>query len=225
MSPVRMHFWQVVALETGFAQSHELALELVHAGRREEHRRIIGNKHVAGPADTAPGGKVLEIGFAKVVGFHGDCGIEGRKNWVTAEDRLIIWLCDRARPARAGRGRARSGWAWTAPVIVQDEEPGGNPGSVRTQGGFLPAQPDFAASLTFLPERGWRFRLGFGHWSVERGAWGVGRGRAISPPSASLATVLPPHAPRLTPHARWGPPSLSRAELGLHGLNRWPVKC
>src|SRR5208337_3469416 len=125
------------ALEPGFAQSHELALELVHAGRREKHRRVIGNEHVAGSADTALGGKVLEIGFAKVVGFHGNCGIEGRINWVAAEDRLITWLCDRARPARAGRGRARSEWAWTAPVIVQVEEPGGNPGSVRTQGGFL----------------------------------------------------------------------------------------
>ena len=24
---------------------------------------------------------------------------------------------------------------------------------------------------------------------------------------------------------RQGPPSLPRAELGIHGLNRWPVKC
>ena len=86
--------------------------------------------------------------------------------------------------------------AWTAPVIVQDEEPGGNPGSVRTQGGLLPAQLDFAASLTFLPERGWRFSLGFGQWSVEHDFGGSS-----------------------------GSPSLPRAELGIHGLNRWPVKC
>ena len=57
--------------------------------------------------------------------------------------------------------------ARTVPAIVQDEEPGGNPGSVRTHGGFLPAQLDFAASLTFLPERGWRFSIGFGPWSAE----------------------------------------------------------
>ena len=95
-------------LEAGFAQSHELALELVHAGRREEHRRIIGNEHVAGAADAALGGKVLEIGFAKVVGFHGDCGVNGRISWVAADRRLVILRCDRSRSARAGRGRARS---------------------------------------------------------------------------------------------------------------------
>ncbi len=49
--------------------------------------------------------------------------------------------------------------ARTVPVIVQDEEPVGNPGSVRTHGGFLPAQLDFAALLTFLPERGWPLPL------------------------------------------------------------------
>jgi len=45
----------------------------------------------------------------------------------------------RSGPAgpRRPRRRARSERAWTMPVIVQDEEPGGNPGSVRTQGGFL----------------------------------------------------------------------------------------
>ncbi len=32
---------------------------------------------------------------------------------------------------------------------------------------------------------------------------------------------VPPH----TPHDRRGPPSLPRAEPGLHGLNRWTVKC
>src|SRR5271157_5796206 len=47
-----------------------------------------------------------------------------------------------------------------------------------------------------------------------------------------LTTVLPPHAPRFTPHAlsttsvnRRGPPPMPRAELGIHGLNRWLVKC
>ena len=155
------------ALEARVAQAHELALELVHPGRREQHRRVVGHEHVARPADAALGGEEVEVGFAKFVGGHGNCGIEGRINWVAAEDRLITWLCDRARPARAGRGRARSEWAWTAPVIVQDEEPGGNPGSVRTQGGFLPAQLHFAASLTFLPQpAGFQPRVR----PVERGA-------------------------------------------------------
>ena len=33
-------------------------------------------------------------------------------------------------------------------------------------------------------------------------------------PNVLLATVLPPHAPRPTPHDRRGPPSMPRAELG-----------
>src|SRR5271157_2239479 len=33
-------------------------------------------------------------------------------------------------------------------------------------------------------------------------------------PNVLLATVLPPHASRFTPHDRRGPPSMPRAELG-----------
>ena len=65
------------ALEAGVAQAHELALELVHAGRREEHGRVVGHEHVAGAADAALGGEVIEIGFAKFVGFHGASGSVG----------------------------------------------------------------------------------------------------------------------------------------------------
>src|SRR5271157_5959204 len=88
----------------------------------------------------------------------------------TGSLRIVAWsACGAIGPGRpapaAAQGMRRK--ARTVRAIVQNEEPGGNPGSVRTQGGFLPAQLDFAASLTFLPERGWRFRLGFGQWSVE----------------------------------------------------------
>ena len=72
MSPVRMHFWQVVArLKLGIAQAHELAFELVHPGRREQHRRVVRHEHVARLADAALGGEEVEVGFAKFVGLHG----------------------------------------------------------------------------------------------------------------------------------------------------------
>src|SRR5208337_1128327 len=46
-------------------------------------------------------------------------------------------------------------------------------------------------------------------------------------PLPSHAPRLTPHAPRLTPHAPrpWGPPSVPRAVLGIHNLNRWTTKC
>ncbi len=58
------------ALEAGIAQPHELALELVHAGGREEHRRVVGHEHVAGAADAALGDEEVEERFAKFVCFH-----------------------------------------------------------------------------------------------------------------------------------------------------------
>ena len=58
------------ALEVGIAQPHELFLELVHAGRREEHRRVVGHEHVAGPANAALGHEKVEKRFAKFVCFH-----------------------------------------------------------------------------------------------------------------------------------------------------------
>ena len=111
------------AFEAWFAQPHELALELIHAGRREEHRRVVGNEHVAGTADAAVGGKVLEIGFAKVVGFHGDCGINGRVNWVAADRRPVTSRCDRSRSARAGRGKARNEGQGPCSPLCRTEHP------------------------------------------------------------------------------------------------------
>jgi hypothetical protein len=48
---------------------------------------------------------------------------------------------------------------------------------------------------------------------------------ALTSPPSSRTKALTPHAPRLTPHDLRGPPSMPRAELGIHGLNRWLVKC
>jgi hypothetical protein len=82
--------------------------------------------------------------------------------------------------------------ARTVPAIVQDEEPGGNPGSVRTHGGFLPAQLHFAASLRFFQNA-----AGVSASGSASGAW--------STTSVDLR----------------GPPSLPRAELAIHGLKSW----
>ena len=74
------------ALEAGVAQAHELALELVHPGRREEHGRVVGHQHVAGAADTALGGEVVEKRFTKFVGFHGRNGVG---DWVISAARCV----------------------------------------------------------------------------------------------------------------------------------------
>ena len=58
------------AAEARVAQTHELALELVHPRRCEKHRRIIRHQHVARPANAALGGEKIEISFAKFVGRH-----------------------------------------------------------------------------------------------------------------------------------------------------------
>ncbi len=58
-------------LEVGVAQAHELALELVHPGRREQDGRVVRDQHVAGTADAALGDEEVEEGFADVVGGHG----------------------------------------------------------------------------------------------------------------------------------------------------------
>ena len=189
MSPVRRHFWQVVgALEAGIAQPHELALELVHAGRREEHRRVVGHQHVAGPADAALGDEEIEDTLREGRRFSwklrhrgpdklGRCG--------GSSDHLAV-RSGSAGPRRPRQGKKRMGM--DRAVIVQDEEPGGNPGSVRTQGGFLPAQLHFSASLTFLPEP-----AGVSATGSASGAWST------------------------PPVDRRGPPSLPRAKLGIHG--------
>ena len=65
------------ALEVGVAQAHELALELVHPGRREEHGRVVGHEHVARPADAALGGEEVEVRFAEFVGGHGAVAVLG----------------------------------------------------------------------------------------------------------------------------------------------------
>ena len=63
--------------EAGIAQPHELPLELVHPGGREQHRRIVGHQDVAGAADAALGGEEVEERFAKFVCFHDGPGSVG----------------------------------------------------------------------------------------------------------------------------------------------------
>ena len=91
------------AREARVAQAHELALELVHPGGREEHRRVVGHEDVAGTADASLGGEEIEVRFAKVVCGHGGvvrgCGrVPGR-----AVGRSIPGEGDALpRPSRAG---------------------------------------------------------------------------------------------------------------------------
>ncbi len=60
--------------EARVAQAHELALELVHPGRCEEHGRVVGHEQVARLADAALRGEEVEVGFAQFVGRHGRDG-------------------------------------------------------------------------------------------------------------------------------------------------------
>ena len=58
--------------ELELAAAEEVVLELVHAGRREQHRGVpAGHQHVAGPADAALGLEEGQVFFAEFVGFHG----------------------------------------------------------------------------------------------------------------------------------------------------------
>jgi hypothetical protein len=57
--------------ELELALPQEVILELVHARRREQHRRIpAGHEHVARAADAALRLEEGEVGFAKFVGLH-----------------------------------------------------------------------------------------------------------------------------------------------------------
>src|SRR5580704_13906094 len=57
--------------ELELADAQELRLELVHAGRREEHGRIVArNEHVAWLADAALRGEEIQIAFTQFVGLH-----------------------------------------------------------------------------------------------------------------------------------------------------------
>ena len=73
MSPVRRHFWQVVArVKSSLHHAHELVLELVHAGRREQHRRIQrGTSTSLGRRMQPLRLEEGQIFFAQFVGFHG----------------------------------------------------------------------------------------------------------------------------------------------------------
>ena len=58
--------------ELQLAAAEEMVLELVHAGRGEQHRGVPArHQHVAGPADAALGLEEGQVFFAEFVGFHG----------------------------------------------------------------------------------------------------------------------------------------------------------
>ena len=68
--------------EFELALAEEVVLELVHAGRREQHRGIPArHQHVAGPADAALGLEERQILFAQFVGFH-DRVVQPQTRWV-----------------------------------------------------------------------------------------------------------------------------------------------
>src|SRR5580704_7346835 len=57
--------------ELELADAQELRLELVHAGRREEHSWIVArDEHVAGLADAALRGEEIQVAFTQFVGLH-----------------------------------------------------------------------------------------------------------------------------------------------------------
>ncbi len=60
--------------EARVAQAHELALELIHPGRGEQDRRVVGHEHVGGLLHAPLGREEIEVGFAKLVGSHGRAG-------------------------------------------------------------------------------------------------------------------------------------------------------
>ncbi len=60
--------------EVRVAQAHELPLELIHPRRREQDGRVVGNEHVAWPANASLGSEEVEIGVAEFVCGHVVCG-------------------------------------------------------------------------------------------------------------------------------------------------------
>ena len=59
--------------EFEFAAAEEVVLELVHAGRGEEHGGVpAGDQHVAGPPDAALRLEEGQVFFPQFIGFHGD---------------------------------------------------------------------------------------------------------------------------------------------------------
>ena len=66
--------------ELQFAAAEEVVLELVHAGRREQDRRVpAGHQHVAGPANTTFGLEERQVFFPQFVAFHANHHLARRK--------------------------------------------------------------------------------------------------------------------------------------------------
>ena len=64
--------------EVELALAEEVILELVHAGRREQHRGIpAGHEDVAGAADAALRFEERQIGFPQFIGLHVGIGSRG----------------------------------------------------------------------------------------------------------------------------------------------------
>ena len=68
--------------EVELAAAEEVVLELVHAGRREQHGRVpAGHQHVAGPANATFGLEERQVFFPQFVAFHGIITRHGG-NWM-----------------------------------------------------------------------------------------------------------------------------------------------
>ena len=96
--------------EVGVAQPHELVLELVHAGGREQHRRVVGHQHVAGAADAALGLEEVEVRFAKFVCFHDESvlylTVTGPRSVSSVTGPSQLWRRLRSEVARASSAAA-----------------------------------------------------------------------------------------------------------------------
>ena len=87
MSPVRRHFWQVVArVNSSLHRAEEVVLELVHAGRREQHRGVPArHQHVARAALCPLVSKKARYFSRSSSVFMGeDSGVRGQESEVRA---------------------------------------------------------------------------------------------------------------------------------------------
>ncbi len=101
MSPVRRHFWHVVArVNSSLNLPRKWSLNWFMPGGREQHGRVPArHEHVARLAHAALGLKELQVFLANLVGFH-DVNSKSKTVGITHDTgRLVERPDEQERPA------------------------------------------------------------------------------------------------------------------------------